>query len=106
MTERTFDLQVSGFTRGGYGVTLLAREVAAEKLGVALEWLGVKMTEAGILPDHRIVQAENGGNGNPPEVHLCPIHKVPMEYHEKGKSHWWSHKVTMEDGTEHWCRGK
>jgi hypothetical protein len=33
---------------------------------------------------------------------VCPIHKVEMLKHTKGKSVWYSHK--LEDGS--WCRGE
>ena len=106
MAERTFDVQISGYTRGGYGFTITTRDLDIDKLATALEWMGTKMTEAKIGPLQAV--GTPGDNGSTPagETHICPIHKVPMERHDKGSSHWYSHKVTEADGTERWCRGK
>ena len=106
MADRTFDLQVSGYSKGGYGITVTARDVEGDKLLTALAWLGEKVTESGLLPLQAV--GTPGDNGSTPdgETHLCLIHKVPMERHDKGRSHWYSHKVVEVDGTERWCRGK
>lgn len=106
MAERTFDLQVSGYTKGGYGVTLTTRDVEYAKLGLALDWLGSAMDDAGVQPHPSGNSSSQSDNPGWPDTKICPIHKVEMTLHEKGKSHWWSHKVVLEDGTEHWCRGK
>jgi len=106
MAERTFDLQVEGYTKEGYAITLIAHAVGGTKLATTLEWFGEQLPEAGMLPFAPKVGAHQVDPPGWPDTKLCPIHKVPMEYHEKGKSHWWSHKVQLEDGTEHWCRGK
>ena len=106
MADRTFDLQVSGYTPGGYGLTLVARDVDGTKMETALVWIGKTLTEAGILP---FVPETGPARVDPPgwpDTKICPIHKVEMTRHEKGKSHWWSHKVISEDGSETWCRGK
>ena len=106
MAKRTFDLQVSGYTQEGYGFTLSTRDVESDKLDVSLKWIGEKLSEAGVLP---CVPETGPARVDPPgwpDTKLCPIHKEEMTRHEKGKSHWWSHKVTLEDGSEHWCRGK
>jgi len=106
MAERTFDLQVSGYTKGGYGVTLTTPDVEYAKLGLALDWLGDAMTKAGVLPSIPEVGPARVDPPGWPDTKICPIHKEEMTRHEKGKSHWWSHKVISEDGSETWCRGK
>ena len=106
MTKRTFDLQVSGYTQEGYGFTLSTREVESDKLDVSLKWIGEKMAAAGVLPSIPEVGPARVDPPGWPDTKICPIHKEEMTRHEKGKSHWWSHKVISEDGSETWCRGK
>ena len=106
MSARTFDIQVNGYTKGGYAVTLTTQDVDDDKMPAALAWLEERLSVLEVQP--RRSETVNGVKDNPgwPDTKLCPIHKVEMQRHEKGNSHWWSHKVTLEDGTEHWCRGK
>jgi len=106
MSDRTFDLQISGYTKGGYAFTLTTRNVLGNLLAESLSWVDGKLVEMGTTPDPP--GNSNGLTSNPgwPDTKICPIHKVEMQRHTKGNSHWWSHKVQLEDGTEHWCRGK
>ena len=106
MAERTFDLQVSGYSQGGYGITLTTHNVQGGLLGEALTWFDEKMNAAGILPSIPEVGPARVDPPGWPDTKICPIHKEEMTHHEKGKSHWWSHKVISEDGSETWCRGK
>jgi len=106
MSDRTFDLQVSGYTKGGYAFTLTFKDVSWTKLDESLLWINGQLTKADVSPGQP--EAANGLTSNPgwPDTKICPIHKEEMTRHEKGKSHWWSHKVISEDGSETWCRGK
>ena len=106
MAERTFDLQVSGYTKEGYPVTLTAHDVNGSTLATALKWIPAQMIEAGVLPSQSDNSAHRVDPPGWPDTKICPIHKEEMTRHEKGKSHWWSHKVISEDGSETWCRGK
>lgn len=106
MADRKCELRVSGLSRGGYLVTVAVHEVDLTKLLDGLVWLGKALTEAGVAPYHDAAPPGDNGNNNTIDTKICPIHKVPMQRHDKGKSHWYSHKVTLEDGSEHWCRGK
>jgi len=106
MADRTFDLKVEGYTKGGYPLMLVAHNVDGTKLSAALEWIEAQLEVCGAvasLPETGPARVDPPGW---PDTKICPIHKVEMTRHEKGKSHWWSHKVALEDGTEHWCRGK
>jgi len=106
MAERTFDMEITGYSQLGYGITLVTREVDSGKLASALSWLDMTLAEAGALP---CVPETGPARVDPPgwpDTKICPIHKVEMTRHEQGKSHWWSHKVISEDGSETWCRGK
>jgi len=106
MGDRTFDLQVEGYTKEGYRVTLTAHDVKGSTLATALTWVPAQMNEAGVLPTTSGNGDKLGNNPGWPGTKMCPIHHVEMQRHEKNGSRWWSHKVTLEDGTEQWCRGK
>jgi len=41
-----------------------------------------------------------------PPIKLCPIHNVYMQLRKKGDEVWYSHKVTKDDGSVYWCKGK
>jgi len=106
MAERTFDLEISGYTKEGYLVNLTTHGMDGGSLRTALDWLGEKLGEAGMLPFVPEVGPARVDPPGWPDTKICPIHKEEMTRHEKGKSHWWSHKVISEDGSETWCRGK
>lgn len=106
MANRTFDLQVSGLTKEGYPLMLIVHNVDGTKLSTALSWI-----ESQLIASEAVAPTTGDGphRVDPPgwpDTKLCSIHKVEMKRHTKGNAHWWSHKVQLEDGTEHWCRGK
>ena len=106
MSDRTFNVKFSGFTPSGYALTLETPDVPGDKLKDLVGWIDERFSSLQCHPAlfSSSIPAENGGNG--PETRMCPIHNVAMERHEKGNSHWYSHKVVGPDGAEVWCRGK
>ena len=105
MAERTFDLQVEGYTKEGYPLMLIVHNVDGTKLSAALSWIEAQLILSGAVAPPSDNGAHRVDPPGWPDTKICPIHKVEMERHEKGKSHWWSHKVISEDGSETWCRG-
>jgi hypothetical protein len=106
MTDRLLTLTVTGFTPAGFEISMQLLDVKAADLETAITWFDNTMSGRGIRPvagrettKGAPVMNENGGK-------RCKIHNVDMEQHEKGTSHWFSHKVTGADGAETWCRGK
>ena len=53
----------------------------------------------GVLPP---LVWEEDADGNK----ICPVHKVPLQLHEKQGDTWRSHKTYLADGREAWCRGR
>ena len=106
MAERTFDLQVEGSTKEGYPLMLIVHNVDGTKLAAALEWIEGQLRLSGAVPPSSDCGPHRVDPPGWPDTKICPIHKEEMTRHEKGKSHWWSHKVIAEDGSETWCRGK
>ena len=102
MTDRLLTLTVTGFTPAGYEISFQALDVKPGDLEKSILWFDVTLAGHGVRPvagrdtqTGKPVMNENG-------THKCTIHDVDMERHEKGNSHWYSHK--LEDGS--WCRGK
>ncbi|MBU1621898.1 MAG: hypothetical protein KJ604_20775 [Gammaproteobacteria bacterium] len=106
MSDRTFNVKVSGFTPGGYTFSLETDAVDGKDLKKLVGWIDETFHAMQIQPAlfSRSAPPDNG-NGDA-DTKECPVHHVPMERHDKGNSHWYSHKVTNPDGTESWCRGK
>jgi len=106
MSDRTFNVKISGFTPGGYALSLETDAVEGKALNELVGWIDERFHALQIQPAlfARAVPAENG-NGDA-ETRECPIHHVLMDRHDKGKSYWYSHKIVGADGAESWCRGK
>lgn len=106
MTDRVLTLTLTGFTPAGYEISMQMLDVTNDKLETAIAWLDERSKVVGIRPVCGVVDKNGQRQATDAELPECPIHKCPMERHDKGASHWYSHKVTGEDGTEKWCRGK
>lgn len=106
MTERVLTLKLTGFSPKGFEISLQVLDVAIDKLADAIPWLDGHAEMVGIRPICGVVDKNGQRQATNGELPECPIHKCAMERHDKGTSHWFSHKVVGEDGTEKWCRGK
>jgi hypothetical protein len=100
-----FHVKVSGFTPAGYSITFECDNVTIESMKKLVDWFDERLTVCACKPAIFSKSAPAPENGNGGETQMCPIHKVPMERHTKGKGSWFSHKVAGEDGAETWCRG-
>ena len=106
MADRTFNVKFGGFTPSGYALNIETSDVPGEKLKDLVGWIDQRFSSLQIQPAIFSKSTPPPDNKNGPETQQCPIHNCEMERHEKGNSHWYSHKVVDKDGTETWCRGK
>jgi len=106
MSDRSFNVKISGFTPGGYALSLETDAVDSESLKILVGWIDERFHALQIQPALFSKSAPLPIGENGPETRECPIHHVPMARHEKGNSHWYSHKIVGADGSESWCRGK
>jgi len=106
MAERVMTLTLTGFTPAGYEIAVQILDVTNDKLIEAIAWMDQRSALVGIRPVAGQIDKNGTRTATDAELPTCPIHNCAMERHDKGAAHWYSHKVTGEDGTEKWCRGK